>query len=226
MHHYVSSSKFILGNGAELRGSFTRKPLPEPYSLVVDTEDLKEDLIRRGPTQCTSVSSSWSCSGCCKETVESVTLSAENTCLLTKQIVSMPTILTLCLVFFLWMCQLSSAEAPSIQHFRGITEGGKAAQTWQLQIDQDVVNRRAADRKDGWLCRYTNIQLINTIGVKEADKRECLECWCKVRCGMLSPALRSLALLAHIYSCQKASERLSHVSSAKLQHSGHIWPYI
>lgn len=47
VHHYVSSSKFILGNGAELRGSFTREPLPEPYSLVVDTEDLKEDLIRR-----------------------------------------------------------------------------------------------------------------------------------------------------------------------------------
>ncbi len=46
VHHYVSSSKFILGNGAELRGSFTRRPLPEPYSLVVDTEDLKEDLIR------------------------------------------------------------------------------------------------------------------------------------------------------------------------------------
>ncbi|EIE18154.1 hypothetical protein COCSUDRAFT_68383 [Coccomyxa subellipsoidea C-169] len=72
VHHYVSSSKFILGSGAELRGSFSRKPLPEPYSLVVDTADLKEDLIR-----------------------------------------------------------------------------------------------------------YTNIQLINTIGVKEADKRECLECWCK-----------------------------------------------
>ena len=28
-------------------------------------------------------------------------------------------------------------------------------------------------------CRYTNIQLINTIGVAEEDKRECLECWCK-----------------------------------------------
>ncbi len=32
------------------------------------------------------------------------------------------------------------------------------------------------------ICRYTNIQLINTIGVAKADKRECLECWCKVRC--------------------------------------------
>ena len=70
MHHYVSSSKFILGNGAELRGSFTRKPLLEPYSLVVDTEDLKEDLIRRVATQCTSVTSFWSCSECCKESVE------------------------------------------------------------------------------------------------------------------------------------------------------------
>ena len=33
-----------------------------------------------------------------------------------------------------------------------------------------------------WLCpgcRYTNVQLINTIGVAEQDKRECLECWCK-----------------------------------------------
>ncbi len=29
--------------------------------------------------------------------------------------------------------------------------------------------------------RYTNIQLINTIGVAKADMRECLECWCKVR---------------------------------------------
>lgn len=47
VHHYVSSSKFILGNGAELRGSFTRQPLLEPYALVVDTEDLKDDLIRR-----------------------------------------------------------------------------------------------------------------------------------------------------------------------------------
>ena len=27
--------------------------------------------------------------------------------------------------------------------------------------------------------RYTNIQLINTIGVAEEDKREGLECWCK-----------------------------------------------
>ena len=27
--------------------------------------------------------------------------------------------------------------------------------------------------------RYTNIQLINTIGVADEDKRECLECWCK-----------------------------------------------
>lgn len=29
------------------------------------------------------------------------------------------------------------------------------------------------------LRRYTNIQLINTIGVAEKDMRECLECWCK-----------------------------------------------
>lgn len=36
VHHYVSSYLFLLGNGAELRGSFTRKPLPEPYALVVN----------------------------------------------------------------------------------------------------------------------------------------------------------------------------------------------
>ena len=46
MHHYVSSSKFILGSGAELRGSFHRRPLHAPYALVVDAEDLKNDTVR------------------------------------------------------------------------------------------------------------------------------------------------------------------------------------
>ncbi|CAL5223582.1 g6118 [Coccomyxa viridis] len=71
VHHYVSSSAFLLGNGAELRGSFSRQPVKEPYALVIDAAKLKNDTIR-----------------------------------------------------------------------------------------------------------YTNIQLINTIGVAEEDKRECLECWC------------------------------------------------
>jgi hypothetical protein len=48
VHHYVSSSKFILGNGAELRGSFTRKPVQEPYGLVIDAADAKNDTIRWG----------------------------------------------------------------------------------------------------------------------------------------------------------------------------------
>lgn len=47
VHHYVSSSKFILGNGAELRGSFSRQPVQAPYGLVVDTADLKNDTIRQ-----------------------------------------------------------------------------------------------------------------------------------------------------------------------------------
>ena len=46
VHHYVSSSKFILGSGAELRGSFHRQPLAEPFALTVDTQDLKDDIIR------------------------------------------------------------------------------------------------------------------------------------------------------------------------------------
>jgi hypothetical protein len=46
VHHYVSSSKFILGSGAELRGSFHRKPLAAPYALVVDAEDLRNDTTR------------------------------------------------------------------------------------------------------------------------------------------------------------------------------------
>lgn len=49
MHHYVSSSAFLLGNGAELRGSFTRQPVEEPYALVIDTAKLKEDKIRQDP---------------------------------------------------------------------------------------------------------------------------------------------------------------------------------
>lgn len=46
VHHYVSSSAFLLGNGAELRGSFSRQPVKEPYALVIDTQKLKNDTIR------------------------------------------------------------------------------------------------------------------------------------------------------------------------------------
>ena len=47
VHHYVSSSAFLLGNGAELRGSFTRQPVKEPYALVIDTAKLTNDTIRQ-----------------------------------------------------------------------------------------------------------------------------------------------------------------------------------
>ncbi len=46
VHHYVSSSAFLLGNGAELRGSFSRQPVKEPYALVIDAAKLKNDTIR------------------------------------------------------------------------------------------------------------------------------------------------------------------------------------
>ncbi|KAK9796972.1 hypothetical protein WJX73_002710 [Symbiochloris irregularis] len=36
VHHYVSSASFLLGNGAEIRGSFKRAVLPEPYALIVN----------------------------------------------------------------------------------------------------------------------------------------------------------------------------------------------
>ena len=51
VHHYVSSSKFILGSGAELRGSFHRRPLERPYALVVDTADLKNVTSRHAPVR-------------------------------------------------------------------------------------------------------------------------------------------------------------------------------
>ncbi len=147
MHHYVSSSKFILGSGAELRGSFSRKPLPEPYSLVVDTADLKEDLIRHVP----ACYSAWTachpllCARCCDHVAA-------------------------CMPGFL--CTLIEAKP------RGACQGES------LIYLRAHFGLRRCIAPDSWLVcilRYTNIQLINTIGVKEADKRECLECWCKVR---------------------------------------------
>jgi hypothetical protein len=47
VHHYVSSSAFLLGNGAELRGSFSRQPVKAPYGLIIDTSKLKNDTIRQ-----------------------------------------------------------------------------------------------------------------------------------------------------------------------------------
>lgn len=36
VHHYGSSFDFVAGSGAELRGSFIRKTLPEPYVQLVN----------------------------------------------------------------------------------------------------------------------------------------------------------------------------------------------
>ena len=59
---------------------------------------------------------------------------------------------------------------------------------FQLGSSCDEQSDKQRLHADGMTCaeeqlcmsfRYTNIQLINTIGVAEEDKRECLECWCK-----------------------------------------------
>ena len=36
VHHYGAGFEFILGSGAELRGSFMRKTLPLPYAMLVN----------------------------------------------------------------------------------------------------------------------------------------------------------------------------------------------
>jgi hypothetical protein len=36
VHHYVADGRFLLGEGAELRGSYKRKPLTYPNALVID----------------------------------------------------------------------------------------------------------------------------------------------------------------------------------------------
>jgi hypothetical protein len=46
VHHYVGDQRFIIGNGAELRGSMTQHQLPEPYSLVVDGTKTSETRTR------------------------------------------------------------------------------------------------------------------------------------------------------------------------------------
>ncbi|KAK9831925.1 hypothetical protein WJX84_005301 [Apatococcus fuscideae] len=46
VHHYVSSYRFLLGNGAELRGSMTRAPMPEPYAMMVNGTQVDEEHFR------------------------------------------------------------------------------------------------------------------------------------------------------------------------------------
>lgn len=46
VHHYVSSYHFLLGNGAELRGSFTRPPLPSPYAMIVNGTEVDNMRLR------------------------------------------------------------------------------------------------------------------------------------------------------------------------------------
>ena len=46
MHHYVSSTTFLLGSGAELRGQMTREPLAWPLALVVDGKSLLSSKAR------------------------------------------------------------------------------------------------------------------------------------------------------------------------------------
>ena len=117
MHHYVSSSRFILGSGAELRGSFHRRPLEPPYALIVDTADLANDTTRQPPSgPCIhAVVPAWCCWRECSLRVKVSSLGAH--------------------------CMLAHA----------------------LPMLTKVLH-----------CRFTNIQLINTIGVAEADMRKCL----------------------------------------------------
>jgi hypothetical protein len=35
-HHFFGDGRFVLGEGAELRGSENRRPLPEPYFYIVN----------------------------------------------------------------------------------------------------------------------------------------------------------------------------------------------
>ncbi|KAK9842080.1 hypothetical protein WJX81_007607 [Elliptochloris bilobata] len=46
VHHYVSSTTFLLGSGAELRGQMTRQPLEWPLALVVDTQSVSGTKAR------------------------------------------------------------------------------------------------------------------------------------------------------------------------------------
>jgi len=46
VHHYVSSTTFLLGSGAELRGQMTREPLAWPLALVVDGKSLLSSKAR------------------------------------------------------------------------------------------------------------------------------------------------------------------------------------
>ena len=46
MHHYSGSYNFLLGSGAELRGSLSRKPLPEPYHLIVNGTEVASEAAR------------------------------------------------------------------------------------------------------------------------------------------------------------------------------------
>lgn len=60
VHHYGGGFEFLVGSGAELRGSFTRKPLPEPYAQLVNGTEVAGfakrmtniQLINTGDLQC------------------------------------------------------------------------------------------------------------------------------------------------------------------------------
>ena len=47
-HHFFGDGRFVLAEGSELRGSFTREPLPEPYSVVVNGTFFDDPSSRQG----------------------------------------------------------------------------------------------------------------------------------------------------------------------------------
>ena len=47
-HHFFGDARFVMAEGSELRGSYTREPLPEPYSVVVNGTFFNDPSSRQG----------------------------------------------------------------------------------------------------------------------------------------------------------------------------------
>lgn len=46
VHHYGGQANFLIGSGAEIRGSLSRKPLPEPYHMIVNGTEVASQAAR------------------------------------------------------------------------------------------------------------------------------------------------------------------------------------
>lgn len=67
LHHTVSNYFFLLGNGAEARGSFSRAPLPDPYALIVNGTYLTNWMQRITNIQLINTGKATTCRPACWE---------------------------------------------------------------------------------------------------------------------------------------------------------------